>query len=234
MSRIGDKIKKARLEKKMELKSLAKLCGVSESYLSGVESGKKVLNDSMIKKISNVLNVSLEESLYVEEEIKEEPPKVVREAVRRDEPVKRVSMEEASPGWQSAFSNIIKDIPVYNIDMNEIKGYKHLPVMEKKVEGYNPEKLIYVLVPDNSLSGFRLKKGDRVMVVLNHEIYNNGLCLLEYNGKKAIRLARRLDGDRIMLLSHRDEVRGETVSIKEVKILGHCVKAEIDLGTITQ
>lgn len=227
MSRIGDKIKKARIEKNMDLKQLAKLCGVSQTYMADVESGKRVVNDSMIKRISKILDKNLDEPLYMEEETVEEP-KVVE---NRTAKVKTDKIEMA-PGWESAFSNIIKDIPVYDMDMSKVTGYRHFPVMDRKVEGHNPDKLIYITMADNSMSGFRLKKGDRILVLQNPEIMNNGLCFIEYDGKKAVRQVKRLDGDKILLLSHYNEVKTDTRSVREIKVIGHCLRAEIDLNMI--
>lgn len=235
MSRIGEKIKDARTQQNMPLKQLAKKCGVAESFLSDIESGKKVINEALIKKLSAVLNVNLEESQYRDEPQDDDMDNVgaTRRVAPKTSPLVRtapsMSTKDIAPEWQSAFSNIIRDIPIYDINMSKAVGHKHLPVIDKKVEGHNPEKLIYISMPDNSLSGFRIKKGDLVMVVLNPEPLNNGLCLMEIDGIKAIKLVKKLDGDRILLLSNPDEIRAETKHIKEIKILGHCLRAEIIL-----
>jgi len=220
MSRIGEKIKQVRLDKKMNLKQLAKACGVSETYLADVESGKKIINDEMVKKVSSTLGVNLDEPLYRED--------VEIEEARAKAPLK-MEDKKISQEWQSAFSSIIKDIPIYNINMSEVLGYKHLPVIDRKVEGHNSEKVIYIMMPDDTLSGFRVKKGDVVMVILNPEVLNNGLNLVEYGGIKAIKLLKRLDGDKVMMLNYQNELKTETCTIREIKVLGHCLKAEIDL-----
>lgn len=225
MSRIGEKIKQARLKKNMQLKQLAKSCGVSESYLADVESGKKIINDSMIKKLSGILGVNLDEPFYREEEEKEE----IVDIHERHEIQKAQSHVPVSSEWQSAFSSIIKDIPVYDMEMTKVIEYKHLPVIDKKVEGYNPEKLMYIAVEDDTLTGFRIRKGDIVMVVQNPEMQGNGFHFIECDGQKVIRLVKRLGGDRLLLMSHGGDVRTEARGIKEIRIIGHCIKAEINL-----
>jgi transcriptional regulator with XRE-family HTH domain len=67
MSRISEKIKSARMQQNKTIKQLAKLCGVAETYISEIESGKKVINDIMIRKMSTVLNINLNEPLFQEE-----------------------------------------------------------------------------------------------------------------------------------------------------------------------
>ena len=59
MSRIGDKIKEARLKANIPQKALAKKLGVSEKYINEVEMGRKVAQESFINKASKILNVDL-------------------------------------------------------------------------------------------------------------------------------------------------------------------------------
>ena len=223
MSRIGEKIKYARQEQKIPLKQLGKMCGVSESYLNEIESGKRVINDSMIIKISGILKIDLNEQAYSSAE-EDENTKIELNEPKKD---KKITEE-----WQNAFSSIIKDVPVYNISMDVALEYKHLPIIDKKVEGYNPEKLIFIKVPDNSQSGFRIKKDDIVMVLLNTEILNNCLCLMEYDNKRVIRHIKRLDGSNVLLLYNQDGIKTETRDFHEMKILGHLIRAEIDLTKV--
>ena len=59
LSRIGDKIKEARLKANIPQKALAKKLGVSEKYINEVEMGRKVAQESFINKASKLLNVDL-------------------------------------------------------------------------------------------------------------------------------------------------------------------------------
>lgn len=223
LSRVGEKIKIARLEKNVPLKQIAKKCGVSESYLSEVESGRRIINDEMIKKISSILNLDLNEPIYIEEDEEE----------RHEEKSEKKRLEKSvSPEWQSAFSNIIKDIPVYDVSLGQVLGVKRFPIVDKKVEGYNPDKLIFIQAPDNSLSAYRVKKGDLVMALLNNEMVGSGLTLVEYNGGRAVRYIKRLEGEKVLVISSDGSMKTETLNIHEIKILAHCIRAEIDLTNI--
>ena len=46
MSRLGDLLRTERLRRKMTLKQVAKLGGVSEGYLKDVEEGKRMMRES--------------------------------------------------------------------------------------------------------------------------------------------------------------------------------------------
>lgn len=227
MSRVGEKIKSARLSKGMSLKEISKKCGVSESYIGDIESGKKVVNDSMLKKISSVLGVDFNESIYTDIDDNKE------QAVE----VKKTTSIKASPApvsseWESAFSNIIKDIPVYDMSMKRVLNVKHFPLTDRKIEGYNPDKLVFIKVEDNSLGNYRVRTGDAVMVVLNNEVPANALVLLEYDGYRVFRHIKKLDGENVLLIYYDGGIRTDTRSIREIKVLGRCIRAEIDLTNI--
>ena len=69
MSRVGEKIKRAREENKMTQKQLAKKLGVSESFINEVELGRKIINENMITKVSKILNKNINDiGMSVEEE----------------------------------------------------------------------------------------------------------------------------------------------------------------------
>lgn len=221
MSRVGDMIKKTRTERGLTQKQLAKKCGLSESYITDIESGKRVINENLIKRISGILGRDINEPLYEAED--EDEIETEQEEIRpKAEP--RVPNAE----WQSAFSSVIKDIPVFTIEMDKAAEYKHLPVIDRKVEGYNPDKLVFMRVPDNSLAGFRVRKGDLLMIALGGEC-STGFYLMEYDGQRVIRQTKLLGNGKILIVSSNGEISTETKDLKEIKVLGHCIRAEFKL-----
>jgi transcriptional regulator with XRE-family HTH domain len=48
MARVGEELKKARLDANMSLKQLAKKLGVSESFINEVEQGRRVVNEAFL------------------------------------------------------------------------------------------------------------------------------------------------------------------------------------------
>lgn len=221
MSRIGDRIKTARISKNVSLKELGRKCGVSQSYISDVESGKRIINDALIKRISSILDINLNEAMLEDEE----PSFDAEVSDQNTEP------EGANIEWQSALSSIIKDVPVYDINMDKVLEYKHLPIVGNKIEGHNPDRLVYIKVPDNSMRGFRLRKDDLVMIALNHEFLGERLYFMEEDKAREIRHIKKLDGNNILISSQDASLKTRTCDIHGISIIGYLIKAEIMLLT---
>ena len=80
MSRVGEKIKEARLKSGMTQKALAKKLGVAEKYINEVEMGRKVASESFIDKAAKVLKADLNDiSMVVTDEALMEEKKTILE-----------------------------------------------------------------------------------------------------------------------------------------------------------
>jgi len=217
MSRVGTGIHNARLQKGMSQKELAKKLGVSESFIADVETGRKIANEQFIIRAEKLLGVDLNEA----------------DLFQTDEPVENIKETTTSKAinkqWEDAFSNVLKKLPIMDVKMHEIYGYRYLPVIDKKVEGYNPEKVVYIKVPDDSMRGFRMHKDDIVMVFQNSELVNSSISLIEIDGKRCIRQIKRLDSNKVLLLSHYTDLKTETRDIKSIEVIGRCVRLVIEL-----
>lgn len=226
MSRIGDKIKKEREKKGLTPKQVARKCGVSESFILDVESGKKIIAEKQLKQLSKVLGKNLEETMMtdLEEGQREEIKPKIKEMVQP-------KRKEVAPlgQWEDALSNIIKNIPIYDVGMKRIKGYKKFPIINKKVEGFNSDKLIYIEAEDQELREFRICKGDKILIYLNQQMVNNSVSLIEYDGKIRLRKVKRGDANKIQIISHEYDRKVVTRNINDVKIIGRGIRVEIDL-----
>lgn len=217
MSRVGEAIKSARCAGGLSSKQFAKKLGVAESFVNDVEMGRKIINEELIKRVEKILNVNLNENVF--EEI--------------SEPIENIKDVEVNnkvnKQWEDAFAHILKKIPVCDINFKEIYEYKYLPVMDKKVEGYNADKVIYIKAPDDSMRGFRIHKHDKIMVFQTSEISNNGINLIEIEGKRYIRQIKRLDSNKVLLISHSNDLKTETREFKSFSVVGKCIKLDIEL-----
>ncbi|SEF78696.1 Helix-turn-helix [Caloramator fervidus] len=216
MNRIGKKIEEARNRSAISIKELAKKLGVSPSYITEIEMGKKIINENMIKRLEKILNVSLEDDLY--EDIQQ--------------PVENIKTYDNLPinkDIEDAFSNIIKKVPVCDVYFKEIYDYKLMPVIDKKIEGYNQDKIIFIKAPDDSMRGFKISKGDKIMLFKTSEIENNSIFLIDIAGKRYIRQLKRLDSNKVIIISHGNDIKTETLDIKSFTVIGKCIKLEIDL-----
>jgi transcriptional regulator with XRE-family HTH domain len=217
MSRVGKRIQDARMRTGVSAKQLAKKLGVSESFINEVESGKKIINEDLIKRVEKTLDINLDEEIFTE----------VTEPVENLKEVE--SLKVVNKQMEDAFSHILKKIPVCDLYFKEIFDYKYLPILDKRVEGFNGDKIIYIKAPDDSMRGFRIQKGDRLIVYQNQEAINNSIVLLELDGKRYIRQIKRLDSNKILIISHSNDLKTETKDVKSINIIGRCIKLEVEL-----
>ena len=138
MSRVGQRIKEARLKSGMSQKVLAKKLGVAEKYINDVELGRKVVQESFIDKAAKILNTDLNDinMVVTDEALMEE-----RKTLEVNKKPKNVETTEV---WNDAFASILKSVPIFDYSLNNIKGKKELPVRSNKVEGFPQDKVLYI------------------------------------------------------------------------------------------
>lgn len=221
MSRIGSQIVSIRNQKGITQKQLAKKLGLSEKIVSELESGKRIINEDLIKKISKVLGQDIDDTIiYDNEEITD------KEDFQDDNGFKEEKIQEK---WSDALSSILKSVPVYDYSLNKILYTKQLPIVSNKVDGYSKDKVLFLKIQDNDMIGFRIGKGDIAFGYTTHEIENNSICLIEYNNKRLIRQVKKIDENKILLINNRGSVDTQTVSKKDIKILVKLNRIEIQL-----
>ena len=97
------------------------------------------------------------------------------------------------------------------------------------MEGYSQDKVLYLEVQDDEMSGFRMLKGDLAFSYLVKDISTNGIFLVEYKGKRAIRQVKSLGNSKILLVSNSGSLLTETMNISEVSVLAKLERLEINL-----
>lgn len=224
MSGIGERIKNARNAKGMTQKQLAKKLGVAESFINEVESGRKVVNENLMDRIGKVLGGDLEDmssmmnTLIMEEEkVKTAPKKVNKPA------------EAINDVWNDALGSVLKSVGIYGYDLSKSVGKKELPIISNKVEGFAQDKVLYLQIENDDLIGLRIAKGDLAFANLTSEIENNAICLIDHNGERVLRQIKKLDANKILLISNRGSLRTETVSPKDIKVIAKLNRLEIKL-----
>ncbi len=235
MSRIGQEINKLRLEKGISPKQLAKKLGVSEGFVLDIESGKKIINDEMIGRVSKALDFELGPiGLFASED---KLGQTNTEPDSRKTPSKAASKTNMIPAsqqpiqevWDDAFGNILKTVPIYSYRMDKIIDKKLLPIEKNKVEGFQKEKVFYLKIEDSDMSGFRIFNGDKAFSVLTNEIDNDGIYFVEYNDCRSVRQVKKLQADKLLLVYNKGTLITETISKKDIKILAKLIKLEIEL-----
>ncbi|MEG6613828.1 S24 family peptidase [Pseudoclostridium thermosuccinogenes] len=226
MSRIGSQIKRIREQKGMTHKQLGKAVGVNESFIRDLEAGKRIANDDLVKRISKALGQEINDlMLAIEKEAPVPEKAVVKKATLGVKPQENKVQEM----WSDALDSVLKTVPVYEYDLTKVVGSRQLPVISNKVEGYAKDKVFYLKIQENDMMGFRIMKGDIAFAHAAHEVENNAICLVEYEGKRAIRQIKKLEGGKLLLISNDGRLSTETVSEKSLKVLAKLVKLEIKL-----
>ncbi|MBZ9625796.1 XRE family transcriptional regulator [Clostridium sp. FP2] len=218
MSRVGDRIKQVRESKSITQKQLGKKIGVSESFINEVELGRKVINEKFLEKISKILGEEIEDtsvSFQADAYVEERKPKF-----------ERPSTEKVQEVWNDAFSSVLKDVAIYKYDLAKAIGIKQMPIISNKVDGYAQDKVLFLEIENDDMSGFRICKGDIAFAHLTHEIENNSISLVDYNGERVLRQIKKLEANKILLLSNRSSIRTDTVKHTDIKVIARLDRVE--------
>ncbi|PAB60130.1 helix-turn-helix domain-containing protein [Anaeromicrobium sediminis] len=221
MNRLAAKIKESRISAGLTEKQLAKKCGLSINYIIQVESGKKIVNESVADKILNALGTK--EEFVTEERVVEKPKKTKAIMPQGTIPV------EPNQTWADALAGVIKKYPIYDLYNNKIVGYKDLPIISKKIEGHHPDKIMFVKCSNNDMKAFRIKKGDVLTALVTKDIQNHCIYLFEMDGSKMVRQLTKESNKKVTLLKCTNDSSATTVAMSKVKILGKIIKNEFSI-----
>ncbi|HAT4307219.1 TPA: helix-turn-helix domain-containing protein [Clostridium perfringens] len=223
MSRVGERIKEAREKSGMTQKALAKKLGVAEKFVNEVETGRKIINESLISKVSKVLNTDLNDinMVVTDEEFQKE--------LKAEKQVRQTKPAEVNEVWNQAFGSVLKNVPIYDYSLTQVKGYKQLATASNKIDGYTANKVFYLRIENNDMTGYRIQENDLALSYSIKEIENNSICLVEFNGKRVIRQIKKLDNVKALLISNNGSMRTETANIKEIKAIAKLYRIEFDL-----
>lgn len=241
MSRLGDLLRTERLRRKMTLKQVAKLGGVSEGYLKDVEEGKRIIADDQARRIlkkmglkeHNEAGFSLEDiaaTVDVETITPKKPAAAPKTEAREAETVYQSKTEETVSGgiWLDALTSVLRRVPVYNAVMKEV-GHRMLPIMDGRIEGSAPDKVFYLSAPDDSMRGFRILREDQCLIVPSNSPIDGAIMLVEYQQHRCLRKVKKLDGLNVLLQSYDREYNAESAALPEVSFIGRVVRVEFTL-----
>lgn len=222
MNRIGFEVSRLRKEIGMTRKQLAKLVGVTEGFITDVEEGRKVVNSDIATKLSKALRQEIGK-LDTFEDVKglykPEPDRNVTRVVEK--PVQQV--------WNDALAGVLKQVPVYDSKMEKQIDSRQLPIIGNKIEGCPKDKVLYLKIDNNEMSGFRIFKGDLALSYSTQEITKDSIYLIEYSGEKKIQQIRTLDNEKLLLVSNNGNLSTITALKKDVHVLAKLIKIEITL-----
>lgn len=231
MNPIAEKIRGLRLKSGMSEKELAKKCGLSPSYITQIESGKKIINETAAASILKAFGETVETALgnYMDDSQEAPPaPKPQKPAAQMSKPAAPVTQVEVNDQWAGALSGIIKKFPIVDMRTGKSVGEKELPVLNKKIEGIPWEKLAFYQTADDEAESFRIHSKCVLWVNLMDQMQSDAVYLIERGGKKQI---CRLKKEYGQLLVHKKpkDLHPEACDPKSVKIVGQCLRVEFQL-----
>ncbi len=235
MSRLGDMLKKERLSRNLTPKQAAKLCGVKDGYLTDVEEGRRIIADGeaarMLKRMGASADVSADMGVELEAALAPEAASASRGEAKPAPQARaeaKVSAAVASDDWLDALKSVLRRVPVYT-ESGTTLVLKNVAAVGGTIEGAPAEKVFYYLLPDDSLSGQRLTKGDLLLCVPPAPTDDDRIMVLKHNGLVLARRVKRLEGNRYLLMSLDREMHSQTVATSDVTLMGRAVRAEIEL-----
>ena len=238
MSRLGETIRAARLKKGLSPKALGKKCGVAESFINDVEMGTRIVSDDQAQRIlkalgvENPISTELEVAAEPEVELRPRPRPYVIPVKKPEEPAyteaEREAAQASADAWLDALGGVVKRVPIMD-EGGVVIDHRLMPVIGGKIEGGHPDKVIFYRCPDNSMRGFRIHAGDLLLTVPAATPVDDAIMLIELDGKRAVRKIKKLDGGKLLLQTYDHALRLDAVELKNVLILGRCVRLEAQL-----
>ena len=242
MSRLGDLIRLERTRQGLTHKQVAKKCGVSDKYLMEVEAGTRIIADDQARRILKSMGMTehTESDFTLDDiaatvDLQSAVPRIQQAAEKKkaEAEKKPEAVAESDPGvagsiWLDALSGVLRHVPVYNAVMKEV-GHRLLPITNGKIEGAAPDKVFYFMAPDNALRGFRVQRGDLVLVVPAQAAVDGAIMLLQTPQGRVLRKIKRVNDYQAMLQKYDEAFESEIHNFNELSFVGRCVRLEADL-----
>ena len=240
MSRLGDLLKTERLRRDLTLKQVSRLAGVSADYLKAVEDGKKIIPDDQARRILKKIGLTeqTEQGFTLDDIASAVDLETVQPAIRpvqqqaetaavyTDQPAQDDTVQGSV--WLDALQSVLKRVPILNAVMEEV-DHRLLPVLQGRIEGASPDKVFYYKVPDDSIRGFRVMRGDLCFIVPAGSPIDGAVMLVEWKGKRILRKVKKLDALNVLLQSYDREYAAEPCALPELTFIGHVVRVEFSL-----
>ena len=240
MSRLGDLIRLERTRQGLTHKQVARKCGVSDKYLMEVEAGTRIIADDQARRILKTMGMKEQteadftlDDIAATVDLQSAVPQLTKAVEAKKPAVKAEPVAESDPGvagsiWLDALSGVLKHVPVYNAVMKEV-GHRLLPITNGKIEGASPDKVYYFMAPDNEMRGFRIQRGDLVLVVPAQAAVDGAIMLLQTPQGRVLRKIKRVNDYQAMLQKYNEACESEIHNYNELTIVGRCVRLEAEL-----
>ena len=237
MSRLGDLIRLERTRQGLTHKQVARKCGVSDKYLMEVEAGTRIIADDQARRILKTMGYAEKteaeftlDDIAATVDLQSAVPQLTKPAAKKPAEKEAPASDPGVSGsiWLDALSGVLKHVPVYNAVMKEV-GHRLLPITNGKIEGASPDKVYYFMAPDNDLRGFRVQRGDLLLVVPAQGAVDGAIMLLQTPQGRLLRKVKRVNDYQAMLQKYDESFESEIKNFNEITFVGRCVRLEADL-----
>ncbi len=216
-------------------KALAKKCGVSEKFLLEIEAGTRIPRDDQAQRVLKAMGAEapMASSFTLDDiaatvDLQSALPRMEKAPVAQPKAAPEPAKGIAGSIWLDALSEVLQRVPIYNAVMKEV-GSRLLPVKNGKVEGAAKDKVFYFQAPDDQMRGFRVHRGDLVLVVPSKAVEDGAMLLLDSPQGKVLRLAKLLPRYQVMLQRYDSAFESEIVNLADLQVVGRCVRLEAEL-----
>ena len=86
------------------------------------------------------------------------------------------------------------------------------------------------MAPDNELRGFRVQRGDLLLVVPAQAAVDGAIMLIQTPQGRLLRKVKRVNDYQAMLQKYNESCESEIKNYNEITFVGRCVRLEADLG----
>ena len=234
MSRLGDLLHLERSRRKLTAKAVAKLAGVNEKYILDVEAGTRIIQDDQARRILAKMGMEQQTdamftlddiAVTVDLQTAVSPEHIVKAKKEKD---KETDAKADGSIWLDALKGVLQHVPVYNAVMKEV-GSRLLPVAQGKIEGVPAEKVYYLMAPDDRMRGYRVQKGDLVLIVPAGMVEDGKMMLLETALGRQLYMLKVLPRYQLLLQTFDQQSESEVVAMADVKVIGKAVRLEAEL-----
>lgn len=233
MSRLGDLLRLERTRRKLTAKAVAKLAGVNEKYILDVEAGTRIIADDQARRILSKMGMEQPtDAMFTLDDIA-----VTVDLQSAISPERVVKAKQAQAGqqekmdgsiWLDALKDVLQRVPVYNAVMQEV-GSRLLPVTQGKIEGVPAGKVYYLMAPDNRMRGYRVHKGDLVLIVPSQTVEDGKMLLLDTPLGKQLYVVKMLERYQLLLQTYDTKSESEVAAMADVRVIGKAVRLEAEL-----
>lgn len=236
MSRLGDLLHLERTRRKLSLKQVAKMCGISDKYLQDVESGSRIIPDDQARRILKKMGLEqTSEAAFTLDDIAATVDlQAAISPTPKQTPNRQEQRQDAEPVkadgsiWLDALRGVLQHVPVYNAVMKEVDS-RLLPVKNGKIEGAPAEKVYYFKAPDMRLRGYRVQTGDLLLIVPTQAAEDGKIMLFDTPQGKQLFMVKILPRYQLLLQTFDRQSESEIINLADALILGRCVRLEAEL-----